>query len=113
MKFYWLIIGILAVWRLTHLLALEDGPWDIIVRLRRKVGTSIWGNLLDCFYCLSLWISIPFAYVIGSTWLEIIILWPAVSAGSIIIEMVTSSLMINHNTIYFEDEDTEDKNVLR
>ncbi len=113
MKFYWLFISILAVWRLTHLLALEDGPWDIIVRLRHKAGTSIWGNLLDCFYCLSLWISIPFAYLIGASWLEIIILWPAVSAGAIIIDMVLSSLKKNNNPIYFEDKDTEDEDVLR
>jgi len=113
MEFYWLFISILAVWRLTHLIALEDGPWDIIVRLRRKLGTSMWGNLLDCFYCLSLWASIPFAYLVGTSWLEIIILWPAISAGSIIIEMVTNSLKKNNNPIYFEDEDTEDKNVLR
>ncbi len=108
MKFYWLFISILAVWRLTHLLALEDGPWDVIVRLREKAGASIWGNLLDCFYCLSLWISIPFAYLVGSEWLEIIILWLAVSGGSIIIEIITSSLSKKNKTVYYEDKDTED-----
>jgi len=25
--FYWLIVGILVVWRLSHLLHAEDGPW--------------------------------------------------------------------------------------
>jgi len=55
-------VALLAVWRITHLLTAEDGPWNIIAWLRRKTGSSILGNLLDCFYCLSIWTSIPFCF---------------------------------------------------
>ena len=58
-KFYWLILGVLTVWRITHFLQAEDGPWDIVIRLRRFVGEGLWGRLLDCFYCLSVWIAAP------------------------------------------------------
>ena len=86
MGFYGLIIGILCVWRITHLLNAEDGPGDIIVRLRQSVGHGFWGKLMDCFYCLSLWLSIPFAILLGNGWKEQFLLWPALSAGAIICE---------------------------
>jgi len=89
MKFYWLLLGLLTVWRLTHLLSAEDGPWDLVVRLRRAAGTGFWAGLLDCFYCLSLWIAAPFAYLIASSWIERLLLWPALSAGAIFFERVT------------------------
>ena len=42
---------------MTHLLASEDGPADLIVRFRALLGQSIVGKLMDCFNCLSLWIA--------------------------------------------------------
>src|ERR1035438_7929939 len=65
MRAYSLVLGILAVWRVTHLLNGEDGPWEIFVRLRKLAGAGFWGELLDCFYCLSLWISLPFATLLS------------------------------------------------
>jgi hypothetical protein len=73
------VISALAVWRLTHLLAAEDGPWDLMVRLRRRLGVDIWGKLMDCFNCLSIWISIPFAFYVASGILDILIVWFALS----------------------------------
>lgn len=90
MRFYWLALGILSVWRITHLLQAEDGPWNLLVRFRQLVGAGFLGNLLDCFYCLSLWLAIPFAYAIGETWIERGLLWLALSAGAIILERLTS-----------------------
>ena len=90
MKFYWLVLGILCTWRVTHLLQAEDGPWDLVVRLRRRAGNGFWGRLLDCFYCLSLWIAAPLAALIGANWAERLLLWPALSAGAILLERATS-----------------------
>ena len=70
MRFYWLTLGVLATWRITHLLVAEDGPWEMVVRLRRRAGTGFWGKLLDCFYCLSMWVAAPLAVVLGQTWRE-------------------------------------------
>src|SRR5262245_65098754 len=89
MKLYWLALGILAVWRITHLFQAEDGPWDLVARLRRRVGEGFWGRLLDCFHCLSIWTSLPVALALGSDWLERFLLWLALSAGAIVLERVT------------------------
>ena len=84
MKFYWLALGALAVWRITHVLNAEDGPGEVFVRLRAFVGRGFWGDLLDCFYCLSLWVAIPFACWLGDGWKEKLLLWPALSAAGIL-----------------------------
>jgi hypothetical protein len=89
MHFYWLTLGVLAVWRITHFFNAEDGPFSVVVRLRRLMGTSILGEILDCFYCLSVWVAIPFAFWLGSGWKEIAILWLALSGGAIILERFT------------------------
>ena len=79
------VLGALAVWRVTHLLAAEDGPFDIIVRIRRRLGAGFWGRLMDCFYCLSLWVAAPFAWLLGAGWREWILLWLALSAAAILL----------------------------
>ena len=90
MRWYWLLLGVLAVWRVTHLLQAEDGPWNAVVRLRRKLGEGFLGELLDCFYCLSLWVSVPFAFAIGETLKEMLLLWLALSGAAILLEKISS-----------------------
>ena len=88
-RFYLLIVGILAVWRVAHLFYGEDGPWNLMVRLRRRAGQGFWGQLLDCFYCLSLWVALPFAAALGDRLYNRALLWPALSAGAILLERLT------------------------
>jgi hypothetical protein len=90
MRFYWLIVAILCVWRITHLLNAEDGPWELLVRLRRLAGSGFWGGLLDCFYCLSLWTAAPIAVILEAGWKERLLSWPALSAGAIVLERLIS-----------------------
>jgi hypothetical protein len=91
MRFYWLVLGTLAVWRITHLLAYEDGPWDLVLRLRKAAGTGFLGQMMDCFNCLSMWVSLPFTLVIAGDWREGLLLWPALSGAAILIERITNS----------------------
>jgi hypothetical protein len=79
----------LALWRVTHLLAEEDGPWDAIVQLRVALGSSIFGRLMDCFYCLSLWLSIPLAIWLSRAWVELPVLWLALSGVAGLLERAT------------------------
>ena len=51
------VLAVLATWRLTHLLAEEDGPAYVVVRFRAQLGDSLAGKMMDCFYCLSVWIA--------------------------------------------------------
>jgi hypothetical protein len=83
------ILCTLAVWRITHLLSQEDGPFDLVIRFRKLFGHGFFGSLLDCFYCLSLWISVPFVFYLCSTWLEGIIVWFALSGGASLLFQLT------------------------
>jgi len=102
-EYYWLILGVLAVWRITHLLQAEDGPWDIVVSLRKLAGQSILGKLLDCFYCLSLWVAAPLAWWLGDTWKHRLLLWPALSGAAILLERATGGLREPPIAPYSED----------
>ena len=107
MRLYWFIIGTLSVWRVTHLLAAEDGPWQLVVRLRRQAGEGFFGELLDCFYCLSLWIAAPVAWVIGGSWNERVLLWLALSGGAIFLERTTDRGRVVAAQ-YYEEREVED-----
>jgi hypothetical protein len=107
MRFYRFLLGILSVWRITHLLQAEDGPWDVVVRLRQEAGEGFWGQLLDCFYCLSVWIAAPLAFWLGSTLSERILLWPALSAGAILLERVTDRGNGEPPALFVEDSEDE------
>lgn len=85
-EFSRLLLGVLCVWRLTHLFQAEDGPWDVVVRLRRAAGEGFFGRLMDCFYCLSLWMAAPVAWAIGATPAERVLFWLASSGGAILVE---------------------------
>jgi type VI protein secretion system component VasK len=115
LSFYWLLLGTLAVWRVTHLLTAEAGPWDVFLRLRRLVGGGFWSTLINCFYCLSLWVAVPFAYLIGERSRERILLWLAFSGAAILLERATSRTEEIPPAAYTEDEEEkeEEKNVLR
>ena len=79
-------LAILATWRVTHLLAEEDGPFDSMLKLRAKLGTSQAGRLMDCFQCLSLWIAVPFTFVVTrSAWIWIPA-WLALSGAACLLE---------------------------
>ncbi len=106
MEFYTFILGTLAVWRATHLLHAEDGPWDLLFRLRKMAGNGFAAQLLDCFYCLSLWVAAPFALLLGGYgWGERALLWLALSAGAIIIERTTGDTSQAMPVQYTEDKE--------
>ena len=79
-----LLLAALACWRLTSLLVYEDGPGEIFKRLRDFLWIP---DLLDCFWCTSLWAAAPLAAL--AWWPDgrpIILGWLAVSAGAIIMD---------------------------
>jgi hypothetical protein len=78
------VLAMLAVWRLTHLLHSEDGPLRIFAHCRNWLRRMSLSGATDCFYCLSLWVSAPFAMMLGSRWEDRIILWLALSGAAIL-----------------------------
>lgn len=75
----------LATWRVSHLIAEEDGPWNVVARTRARAGTGELGELMDCFYCLSLWVAAPFALTIARG-RELPTAWLALSGAACLLE---------------------------
>jgi hypothetical protein len=100
-KLYQLVLGLLTVWRITHLL--QAGPWDLSVRLRRSAGIGFWGKLLDCFYCLSLWVAAPFAFLLGESFWERALLWTSLSAGTSLLEQATNPALRMPTAAFVEE----------
>lgn len=111
MAYFRFLLGILAVWRITHLFQAEDGPWDMVVHLRRRAGNGFWRQLLDCFYCLSVWVAAPFALWLGARTSDRLLMWPALSAGAIVLERITGRESGEVPAVFFEE--SEDDYVLR
>ncbi|HKF50520.1 MAG TPA: hypothetical protein VKB38_24360 [Terracidiphilus sp.] len=108
MRFYWLILAILGVWRITHLLHAEDGPWNLLALFRRTLGNGMLGQMADCFYCLSVWVAAPFAWVVGHGWKERLLLWPALSGAAALLERATARERSSPPALYFEDKEIPD-----
>ena len=79
----------LATWRVTHLLAEEDGPADAVVRLRARLGTGQLGELMDCFYCLSMWVAAPFSLTVTRRRRDAPLVWLALSGAACLLERAT------------------------
>ena len=80
------VLAVFATWRVTHLLANEDGPADIIFRLRRQLGDGFIGSLMDCFNCMSIWIAAPFALYASANPLSWAVSWLALSGAACLLE---------------------------
>jgi len=111
-----LTLAVLATWRVTHLLASEDGPADIIVRFRALLGRSILGELMDCFNCLSLWIAAPAALFVTRKPLDWLMTWLALSGAACLLDrLVKDPVAISMRPQPTEREPSEGEmgNVLR
>jgi hypothetical protein len=84
------LIAVIVVWRLTHLISAEDGPFDLIFRLRKLAGNSFFGKLMDCFYCLSIWIGLGCALFAAENLMELIMLTLYYSGVSLLLERLTN-----------------------
>jgi hypothetical protein len=103
------VLVALAVWRVTHLLAEEDGPGDVVVRLRKRLGDSIAGRAMDCFFCLSLWIAAPFAVLLAGDVLTWGLAWLALSGAACLLQRATDA----HRSTESVVQQRSDSDVLR
>lgn len=96
MTLFSLLAIILATYRLSHLLAYEEGPWCVCLKLRESLGIKhdddgefseiperFLPKLLSCLPCLSIWV----ACLVYLIWrIEPIPVWIlAASGGAIVI----------------------------
>ncbi len=83
------VLASLATWRVAHLLAEEDGPADVVVRFRARLGDSVAGELMDCFYCLSVWVAAPLSLTLTRRAREVPVAWLALSGAACLLQRVT------------------------
>jgi hypothetical protein len=102
------VLAVLATWRVTHLLASEDGPADVIVRLRARLGRGLAGSLMDCFNCLSLWIAAPAALFVSQQLLGWLFSWLALSGAACLLERIGSDPVIIHPSTQPTEGDVSD-----
>lgn len=86
------VVATLCLWRVTHLVSQEEGPCKILTRLRERLGEGFFGGLVDCFYCLSMWLAIPLALGVGEDATQRGLLWLALSGSACLLEQVTRRL---------------------
>jgi hypothetical protein len=89
-----LVCGTLATWRVTHLLAKEDGPADLVIRLRAHLGDRFAGKLMDCFNCLSIWVAAPVALWACRKPSDRILAWLALSGAACLFERAVQEPVI-------------------
>jgi Protein of unknown function (DUF1360) len=82
------VLAVLATWRISHLLAKEDGSADFIVRIRDHLGDGFLGKLMDCVYCLSLWVAAPMAFYVSQRPLDLLLTWLAISGAACLLERI-------------------------
>lgn len=87
---YGFVIAALATWRVSHLIAKEEGPFHIFAKWRAKVGNHSIGELFTCFQCLSLWTGGALAIVVATTWPEMVLLTLALSGTACLLNRLGS-----------------------
>lgn len=71
------IIGlILGTYALSTAITQSDGPWGVLYRIRNNELVKDFG-LLECFICVSMWVSILLTIIMGLPWYFILIAWGA------------------------------------
>jgi hypothetical protein len=83
------VVAALATWRVAHLVAREDGPFDVVLSLRARAADGVLGRLMDCPYCLSIWIAMPCALAVGNTAAGWALAWLGISGGASLLERLT------------------------
>lgn len=101
MQDFWIafVLAVLATWRVTHLLSSEDGPGDLIFRLRAWLGKSRAGELMDCFYCLSIWVAVPAAFFVSRRPLQWVFSWLAISGAACLLERFADKEAVTQNAM--------------
>ncbi len=85
----WLALAALAVYRVAHMVAVEDGPFDAFSEWRERIGQANWiGRGFHCVLCLSWWLAglaavwLVAVGIIG--WAGFVLTWPGL-AGAVLV----------------------------
>jgi hypothetical protein len=86
-------VSVIACWRIVLLITTEYGPFDFLKRLRTFANKHNWKWIdLDCPYCMSVWVAMPFGLYLANDFWEFIIFWFGVAGGAILIHLIHERL---------------------
>jgi hypothetical protein len=83
-------LAALATWRLTHLVVVEDGPGRIVLRLRTRLDGSALADLMDCFYCASVWVAAALTPVVARRRSDVLPISLALSGAACLLQRIAS-----------------------
>lgn len=92
-------LAAVATWRVTHLLAEEDGPGDVVVRARARLGDGPVGSLMDCFACMSVWVAAPLARTVAPRGADTTLAWLALSGAACLLERAVAEPRAHTTTV--------------
>ena len=94
------VMACFACYRLAELVAVDDGPGDVLLRMRAWLGaydldedgkprTSI-GRGIICPYCIGIWLAFGFAFVVAPLPVDwhLILWWLAIAGGQAFLQCV-------------------------
>jgi hypothetical protein len=70
----------------THLVTREDGPGGAVAWLRARAGSGALGELMDCFYCSSMWAALPFGVAVARRPADVPVTSLALSGAACLLE---------------------------
>lgn len=78
------VVALLGVYRLSHMIAMEDGPFDVFAAARDAIGQASWvGRGLHCVLCISFWLALPFAWAIAPG--ALVLVWLGLAGGCLVL----------------------------
>lgn len=92
------ILACFACFRLAELIAVDDGPGDVLLWIRAKLGgydlgedgrpaTSI-GRAIICPYCVGIWLAFGLAFVVAPLDWRLLLWWLAIAGGQAFLQYV-------------------------
>src|SRR5262249_8254697 len=87
------VLAALATWRAAHLISREDGPFDMVRRIRaalpgRRVG------MMDCFGCMSLWVAVVIAFFVTLRPADFLIVVLALSGLAMLLDSLSAAPLV-------------------
>jgi len=84
-----LLLATLAIYYIATTITEYDGPFEVLKRLR-EIMREYRGLNLDCFFCTSLWVSLPFALYFTSGW-SVLLYWLGLAGAANVLNEVLSN----------------------
>src|SRR5262249_16944150 len=72
----------------------ELEPWMRFALAVVHLGAGFAGKLLDCFYCLSLWVAAPLSFFVSRKPNDVIPIWLALSGAACLLERIGSDQVV-------------------